>query len=156
MNCITPGFLSCTISWSLPKLMAIESMMPSNHLILCHPLFLLHWTFPSLRVFSNESALHIRWPKYWSFIFSISLSSEYSGLISFMIDCFDLLAVQGLSRVFSNTSLKTSISWCSALSMVLGWPWEGQSSPRVARESWGLRSSHCRAEETSPRRVSGT
>ena len=118
MNCITPGFLSCTISWSLPKLMAIESMMPSNHLILCHPLFLLHWTFPSLRVFSNESALHIRWPKYWSFIVSISLSSEYSGLISFMIDCFDLLAVQGLSRVFSNTSLKTSISWCSAFSMV--------------------------------------
>ena len=93
MNCRTPG--SITNSWSLLKLMSIESMMPSNHLILCHSLFLLPSIFPSIRVFSSESALRIRWPKYWSFIFSISPSSEYSGLISFRTDWFDLLAVQG-------------------------------------------------------------
>ena len=87
--------LSITNSQSLPKLMSIESVMPSNHLILCRPLLLPSSIFPSIRVFSNESALHIRWPKYWSFSFSISLSSEYSGLISFRIDWFDLLAVQG-------------------------------------------------------------
>ena len=82
-----------TISWSLLKLMFIESVMSSNHLILCHPLFLLPSIFPSIRVFSNESGLPIRWPKYWSF--SISPSNEYSGLISFRMDWFDLLAVQG-------------------------------------------------------------
>ena len=87
--------LSFTISQSSPKLMPIESVMPSNHLILCHPLFLLPSIFPSIRVFSSESALHIRWPKYWSFSFSISPSSEYSGLISFRIDWFELLAIQG-------------------------------------------------------------
>ena len=81
------------ISWSLSRLMSIESRMPSNHLILCHPLLLLPSIFPSIKVFSNESVLHIRWPKYWSF--SISPSNEYSGLISFKIDWFDLLAVQG-------------------------------------------------------------
>ena len=81
--------LSFTISWSLLKLMSIESMMPSNHLILCHPLILLPSIFPSIRVFSNESALCIRWPKYWSFSFSISPSNEYSGLISFRMDRFD-------------------------------------------------------------------
>ena len=86
--------LSFTISQSLLKLMSIESVMPSNHLILCHPLFLLPSIFPSIRVISNESALHIRWPKYWSFSFSISPSSEYSGLISFRIYLFDLLGVQ--------------------------------------------------------------
>ena len=85
--------LSFTIFWSLLKLMSIESMMPSNCLILCHPLLLS--IFPSIRVFSNESAFCIRWPKYWSFGFSISPSNEYSGLISFRIDCFDFLAVQG-------------------------------------------------------------
>ena len=90
------------ISWSLHKLMAIKSMMPPNHLILCHPLLLLPSVFPSIRVFSNESVLCIRWPKYWSFSFSISPSNEYSGLISFRIDWFDLLAVQGLSRVSSS------------------------------------------------------
>ena len=79
----------------LAQTMSIESVMPSNHLVLCHPLFLLPSIFPSIRVFSSESALHIRWPKYWSFSFSISPSSEYSGLISFRIDWFDLLAVQG-------------------------------------------------------------
>ena len=86
--------LSFTISQSLLKLMSIELVRPSNYLILCHPL-LLPSIFPSIRVFSNESSLHIRWPKYWSFSFSISLSNEYSGLISFRIDWFDLLAVQG-------------------------------------------------------------
>ena len=91
-----------TISWSLLKLMSIESVMPSNHLILCHPL-LLPSIFPSIRVFSNESGLCIRWPEYWSFSFSISPSNEYSGLISFSMAWFALLAVQGLSRSFSST-----------------------------------------------------
>ena len=87
--------LSFTVSWNLLKLTSVESMMPSNHLIFCHPLLLLPSIFPSIRVFSNESALLIRWPKYWSFSFSISPSSKYSGLISFRIDWLDLLAVQG-------------------------------------------------------------
>ena len=86
--------LPFTISWSLLKLMSIESMMPSNHLILCRPLLLLSSVFPSIGIFSSESALHIRWPKYWSFSFSISPSSEYSGLISFRVDWLDLTAVQ--------------------------------------------------------------
>ena len=87
--------LSINNSWSLLKLMSIESLMPSNHLILCKPLLLWPSIFPSIRVFSNESVLHIRWPKYWSFSFHINRSNEYSGLISFRIDWFDLLAVQG-------------------------------------------------------------
>ena len=87
--------LSITNPWSLHRLMSIMSVMPYNHLILCHPILLLPSMFPSIRVFSNESVLHIRWPKYWSFSFSISLSNEYSGLISFSIDWLDLLAVQG-------------------------------------------------------------
>ena len=87
--------LSITNSWSLPKPMSIESVMPSNHPILCRPLPLLPSSFPSIRVFSNESALRIRWPKYWSFSFNINPSSEYSGLISFRMDWLDLLAVQG-------------------------------------------------------------
>ena len=87
--------LSFTISQGLLKLMSFESVLPSNHLILCHPLLLLPLIFPSIRVFSNKSALHIRWPKYWCFSFSISPSSEYSGWISFRIYWFDLLAVQG-------------------------------------------------------------
>ena len=90
--------LSFTISWSLLKLMPIELMMPSNHFILCHPLFFLPLIFPSIKVISNESALLIRWPKYWSFSFSISPSSEYLGLISFRIDWFDLFVVQGPLR----------------------------------------------------------
>ena len=90
--------LSFTISWSLLKLMCIESVIPSNHFILCCPLLLLPSIFPSIRVSSNESALHIRWPKYWSFSFSISPSNEYSGLLSFRIDWFDLLAVQETLR----------------------------------------------------------
>ena len=95
MDCSMSGFLSITNSQSLLKLMSIESVKPSNHLILCCPFLLLPSIFPSIRVFSNESALCIRWPKYWSFSFSISPSNEYSGLISFRIDWFDLLAVQG-------------------------------------------------------------
>ena len=87
--------LSLTISWSLSKFMSIVLVMPSNHLILCHPLLLLPSIFPSIRVFSNESALRIRWPKYWSFNFTIRPSNEYLGLLSFRIDWFDLLAVQG-------------------------------------------------------------
>ena len=98
--------LSITNSRSLLKLMSIELGMPSNHLILCRPFLLLPSIFPSIRVFSNESVLHIRWPKYWSFSFSISPSNEYSGLISFRMDWLDLLAVQGLSRVFSNTTVQ--------------------------------------------------
>ena len=87
--------LSFTIFWSLLKLVSIESVMPSNHFILCHPLLFLPSIRPSIKVFSNESALRIRWPKYWSFSFSFSLSNEYSGLVSFRIDLLDLFAVQG-------------------------------------------------------------
>ena len=111
--------LSSVISWSLGKLMSIELVMPSNHLILCRPLLLLPSIFPSIRVFPNESALHIRWPKYWSFSFSNSPSNEYSGLISFMIDCFDLFDVQGtLKSLLQHHSSKASTLWCSAYFMV--------------------------------------
>ena len=98
--------LSITNSRSSPKLMSIESVMPSSHLILRSPLLLLPPIPPSIRVFSNESTLHMRWPKYWSFSFSIIPSKEHPGLISFRMDWLDLLAVQGLSRVFSNTTLQ--------------------------------------------------
>ena len=109
--------LTFTISWSLLKLMSIELVMPSNHLTLCHPCLLLPSIFPSIRVFSNESALHIKWPNYWSFSFSISPSNEYSGLIP--IDWFDLLAVQGtLKNLCQHHSWKASILWCSAFFMV--------------------------------------
>ena len=105
MDCSTPGSLSFTVSWSFLKLMFIESVMPSNHLILCHPLLLLPSIFPSIRVFSSESVLHIRWPKYRSFRLIISPFNEYSGLISFRIDWFDLLAVQGtLKSLFQHHS----------------------------------------------------
>ena len=101
------------------KLVFIELTMPSNHLILCCPLLQLPSIFPCIRVFSNESALRIRWPKYWSFSFSISLSNEHSGLISFRIDWFDLLAVQGtLKSLLQHHSLKASILWCSAFFIV--------------------------------------
>ena len=104
---------------SLLKLMSIELVMPSNHLILCHPLLLQPSIFPSIRVFSNESVLHIRWPKYWSFSFSISPSNEYSGLISFRIDWFDILAVKGtLKNLLQHRSSKESVLWCSAFFMV--------------------------------------
>ena len=106
--------LSVTNSQNLLKFMSIESLMPSNHLILCHPLLLLPSIFPRIRICPNESVLHVRWPKYWSFCFSISPSNEYSGLISFRMDWLDLLAVQGTlksllqhhSRVFATTVQK--------------------------------------------------
>ena len=98
MDCSTPGLMSLTNSWSSPKLMSIELVTPSNHLILCRPLLLLPSIFPKIWVFSNESVLHIIWPKYWSFSLGISPSSEYSGLISFSIDWFDLLAVHRILK----------------------------------------------------------
>ena len=108
--------LSITISRSLLKLMSFESVMPSNHLIFCHPLLLLPSIFPSIKVFSNESALPIRWPKYWSFSFSIRPSNEYSGLISFRMDWFYLLVVQGtLKSLLQHHNSKASILWCAAL-----------------------------------------
>ena len=111
--------LSFTIFQSLLKLMSVESMTPSNHLIICHSLLLLPSIFPSIRVFSNESALHIRWPKYWSFSFSINPFNDYSGLISFRIDLLDLLAVQGtLKSLLPYHSSKASILWCSAFFIV--------------------------------------
>ena len=111
--------LSITNSRSLLKLMSIESVMPSNHLILCCPLLLQPSVFPSIRVFSNDSALHIRWPKYWSFSFNISPSNEYSGLISFRMDWLGLLAVQGtLKSLIQHHSSKTLILWCSAFFIV--------------------------------------
>ena len=109
--------LSITNSWSLLKLMSIESVMPSNHLILCRVLLLLPSIFPNIRVFSNKSALHIRWPKYWSFSFNISPSNEYSGLISFRIDWMDLLQSKGLSRVFSNTTVQKHQFFCTQPSL---------------------------------------
>ena len=110
--------LSITNSWSLLKLMSIELVMPSNHLILCCPLLLLLSIFPSIKVFSNESALHIRWPNYWSFSFSISPSSEYSGLIFFRIDWLDLLAVLGTLKSLQLHGSKASILWCSGFFIV--------------------------------------
>ena len=107
--------LSITNSQSLPKLLSIELVVPSNHLLLCHPLLLLPSTFPNIRVFSNESGVHIRWPKYWSFSFNISPSNEHPVLISFRMDWLDLLAVQGTLQESSPTrSSKTIILWCSA------------------------------------------
>ena len=112
------AYLSSTNSWSLLKLMSIELVMPSNHLILCHPL-LLPSIFPNIRVFSNESALHIRWPKYWSFSFNISPSNEHSGLISFRMYWLDLLAVHGtLKSLLQYYSSKAPILWCSAFFIV--------------------------------------
>ena len=109
--------LSITNSWSLPKLMSIESVIPSNHLI-CHPLLLLPSIFPSITVFSNELVLSIRWPKYWRFSFSISPSNEYSGLISFRMDWFDLLAVEGTLKSSPTPQLKSTDS--SVLSLLYG------------------------------------
>ena len=110
--------LSIINSQSLLKLMSVESVMPSNHLIFCRPLLLLPSIFPSIRVFSNESVLGIRWPKYWSFSFSISPSNEYSGLISFRMDCLDLLAVQGAQESSPTPQFKSINS--SALSFLYG------------------------------------
>ena len=116
---VRQAFLSITNSWRLLKLMPIELVMPSNHLILCHLILLLPSVFPSIRVFSSESVLRIRWPKYWSFSFSISPSNEYSGLISFMMDWVYLFAAQGtLKSILQYHSSKASILWCSAFFMV--------------------------------------
>ena len=104
----TPGFLSITNSWRLLKFMSIVLVMPSNHLILCHPLLLLPSILPNIRVFSNESVLCFRWPKYWSFSFSISPSNEYPGLVSFRMDWLDLLAVQGTLKSLRHHSSKAS------------------------------------------------
>ena len=111
--------LSINNPWNLLKLMSVESVMPSNHLILCHPLLLLPSVFPIIRVFSNESVLQIRWPNYWSFSFSISPSNKYSGLIFFRIDCFKLLAFQGtLKRLLQHHNSKASILQCLTFFMV--------------------------------------
>ena len=110
--------LSISNSQSLLRLMSIESVMPSNHLILCHPLLLPPSIFPNIRVFSNESVLHIRWPEYWTFNFSISPSNEHSGLISFRMDWLDLLAVQGTLKSLLHHSSKASILWRSAFFIV--------------------------------------
>ena len=111
--------MSITNSQSPPKPMSIELVMPSHHFILCHPLLLLHSIFPSNRVFSNESALRIRWPKYWSFSFSVSPSNEHPGLISFRMDWLELLEVQGtLESLLQHHSSKPSILQCSAFSIV--------------------------------------
>ena len=112
MDCSTPGLLSITNSWSLFKLMSIEPVMPSNHLALCRPLLFSPSILPSNRVFSNETAFYIMWPKYWSFSFSISPSNEYSGLISSEMDWLDLLAVQGtLKSLLQHHTSKASILW---------------------------------------------
>ena len=131
---VTPRTTACqaslpfTISWSLIKLMFIELVMPSNHLILCHPILLLPSIFPRIRVFSSESALCIRWPKYWSFSFSISHSNMYSELISFRIDWFDLLAVQEtLKSLLQHHNSKASVLWCSDFFMVQLSHWETQT-----------------------------
>ena len=119
MKCSTPGSLSIINFQSLLKLMSIESVMPSNHLILCHPLLIPPSNFTQIGVFSNESARRIRWPKYWSFSFNISPSNEYSGIISFRMDWLDLLAVQGiLKSLLQHHSSKASILWRSAFFIV--------------------------------------
>ena len=119
MNCSTPGLPVHHQPRSPRKPMSIESAMPSNHFILCHPLLLLPSIFPSIRVFSNESALCIRWPKYWSFIFNISPAKEHPRLISFRMDWLDLLAVQGtLKSLLQHHSSKASIFQCSAFFIV--------------------------------------
>ena len=139
MDCIIPGFLSLTISWSLLKHMSIESMMPSNHFILRCPLLFLPSIFSSIRVFSNESALWIRWPNYWSFIFSVSPSNEYSGLVSFRIDWFDLLAVQEtLKSLLHHHSSKASVLQLSVFFMVqLSHPFM-TTGKTIALNRWAL------------------
>ena len=119
MDCSTPDFQVLHYLLELAQLILIESVMPFNYLVLCHSHRLLPSILPSNRIFSNESALHIRWPKYWSFSFSISPSNEYSGLISFTFYWFDLLAVQEtLKTLFQHHNLKASILWCSSFFMV--------------------------------------
>ena len=127
--------LSSTISENLLKFVSLEPMIPYNHLILCHPLLLLPSVFPIIRVFSSESALHIRWPKYWSFSFSISPSNEYSGLISFRIDWFDPLAVQGtLKSLLLHHNSKASILQHSALEKPWLWLYEPLNVTNSSKE----------------------
>ena len=129
--------LSITNSWSLLKLMFIVSVMPSNHLILCCPLLLLPSIFPSIRVFSIESVLCIRWPKYWNFSFCISSSNEYSGLISFRMDWLDLLAVQGtLKSLLQHHSSKASILQCSAFFIAQLWHPYMTTGKTIALTRW--------------------
>ena len=127
MDCSTPSLPvlhQLQLKLSPLKLMSIESVMPSSHLILCHPLLLLTSIFPSIRVFSNDSVLHIRWPKYWTFSFSVSPFNEYSGLISFKMDWLHLLAVQGILKShLQHHSAKASILWCSAFFIQLSHPY---------------------------------
>ena len=135
MDCSTPGLpIHHQLPESLLKLMSIESVMPSNYLILCRPLLLPPSIFSSIRVFSNESVLHIRWSNYWSFSFSISPSSEYSRLISFRMDWLDLLAVQGtLKSLLQHHTSKASILWHSAFFRVqLSHPWEMTTGKSIA------------------------
>ena len=130
MDCSTPGL---PVHHQLPEFtQSIESVMPSNHLILCHPLLLLPSVFPSIRVFANELALRIRWPKYWSFSFNISPSNKYSGLISFRMDWLDLFAVQGtLKSLLQHHSSKASILWHSAFFIVqLSYPYMTTGKPQ--------------------------
>ena len=118
MDCSTPGFQNCPITNScLLKLISIQLVMPSNHLLLCYSLLFLPSIFPSIKVFSSESVHHISWPKCWSFSFSISPSNEYSGLTSFKIDWLILLAAQGLSTVFSNTTVQKHQFFSTQLSL---------------------------------------
>ena len=117
MDCRRQASLTFTISWSLLRFMFTESVIPSNRLILCHPLLFFPSVFPSTRVFSIELALRIRWPKYWSFNFSISPSNEYAGLISLRIDWFDLLPVQGTPKNFSNTTVRRHQFFCTQPSL---------------------------------------
>ena len=139
-----PDFLVHHKLLEFAELMSNKSLMPSNHLILCHPLLLLPSTFPSIRGFSNESVLHIRWPKYWSFSFSISPFNEYSGLISFRIDWFDLLGVQGtLKSLLQQKATKASILWLSAFFMVQLhiWTWLlGKPKPWLYRPLYSRQS----------------
>ena len=145
--------LSITNTWSPPKPMSILLVMPSNHLILHHPLLLLPSVFPSIRVFSNKSILHIRWLKYWSFSFSISPSNEYSGLISFRIDWLDLLVVQGtLNSLLQHHSSKASVLWLSAFFRVqLSYPYmtTGKTIALTGRKTHSV--SFCSSTLLSPR-----
>ena len=138
--------LSITNSRSLPKLMSIESVMTSNRLILCHALLFLPSIFPSIRVFSSESALRMRWPKYWSFSFNVSPSDEYSGLISFRMDWLDLLAIQGTLKSLQHHSSKASILRCSACFTVqLSHPYmtTGETITLTRQNFVGLKSRTC-------------
>ena len=153
MDCSTPGLPSVTISQSLPKFMSIASMMSSNHLILRRPLLLLPLIFPSIRMFSSELALCIRWPEYWSFSSSVSPSNENSGLISFGIDWFDPLVVQGtLKSLLQHHNLKASILWPSALYMVqLSCP--NKILPKNHYDLTWFGEGKCRSREKSKRKI---